>query len=47
MNQAKPFAIEEHLTELLKWLAPEEKQENTNFVDYSQAVFDKLSNKLG
>lgn len=45
-EQAKPFAIEEHLTELLKWLAPEEKQGNTEFLDYSQAVFDKLSNKL-
>tara|TARA_R110001583_G_scaffold1612_1_gene12682 strand:+ start:39223 stop:40329 length:1107 start_codon:yes stop_codon:yes gene_type:complete len=43
-EQAKPFAIEEHLTELLKWLAPENKQENSDYLDYSQAVFDKLSN---
>jgi hypothetical protein len=42
-EQAKPFAIEEHLTELLKWLSPEGKQENKDYLQYSQAVLDKLS----
>ena len=41
-DQAKPFAIEEHLNELLRWLAPDEKEKD-NFLDYSQSVFEKLS----
>jgi len=41
-EQAKPFAIEEHLTELLSWLIPEEN-ESDDLLAYSQAVFDKLA----
>lgn len=40
-EHAKPFAIEEHLTELLGWLMPEDKETNDALV-YSQAILDKL-----
>jgi len=42
-EQAQPFAIEEHLTELLSWLIPEENDAE-DLLTYSQAVFDKLAN---
>jgi len=41
-EQAKPFAIEAHLTELLDWLIPEE-HEADDLLAYSQAVFGKLA----
>ncbi|PKG39315.1 DUF5610 domain-containing protein [Psychromonas sp. Urea-02u-13] len=42
-EQAKPFAIEEHLTELLQWLAPDDK-ESDNLLEYSESVFEQLAN---
>jgi len=41
-DQARPFVIEDHLTELLQWLAPENKKTD-DFLDYSQSIFDQLS----
>ena len=41
-ENAKPFAIEEHLTELLGWLIPEQP-EKENILKYSQAILDKLT----
>lgn len=42
-EHAKPFAIEEHLTDLLSWLMPE--QENSDdLLKYTQGVFDQLKN---
>jgi len=41
-QQAKPFALEAHLTDLLNWLLP--KGEDTeSLIDYSETVFDKLT----
>lgn len=42
-EHAKPFAIEEHLTDLLSWLMPE-KKEAPDLLAYSQAVFEQLQN---
>jgi hypothetical protein len=32
------------LTELLQWLVQEDKKDINNILDYSQAIFDQLSN---
>lgn len=42
-EKAKPFMIEEHLTDLLAWLMTD-KNESEDLLKYSQAVFDKLQN---
>ncbi|MCP4323021.1 MAG: hypothetical protein GY787_14480 [Alteromonadales bacterium] len=40
-EQAKPFAIEDHLSDLLGWLMPEQEGAN-KLLEYSQAVFEQL-----
>jgi len=40
-EQAKPFAIEEHLTELLGWLIPDQEG-SADLLEYSQVIFDRL-----
>jgi len=40
-EQAKPFAIEEHLSDLLSWVMPEQK-ESADLLEYSKAVFEQL-----
>ncbi|PKF60664.1 hypothetical protein CW745_14140 [Psychromonas sp. psych-6C06] len=41
-EHAKPFAIEEHLTDLLGWLMPE--QDSSDLQKYSQSIIEQLQN---